>query len=64
MSARTEKGLRWLKWVALMVIFSAVFKVLFWIGTPQLPKKVAEALAILVGGLVLWGGLAFIIGLG
>jgi hypothetical protein len=62
MSPRTAKGWRWFKWVMMMLAIAAVVKGLFWVGNPKFPDKLAEAILLLIGGTVIWGGLAFLLG--
>lgn len=62
MSARVEKGKRWFKFVLLLVGISAGIKVLFALGHPNMGNKLALAFVQFVGGALIFGSLAFLLG--
>jgi len=62
MSARVEKGKRWFKFVLLMVGITAGIKALFALGHPNMGNKLAEAFVQFIGGAVIFGGPAFVLG--
>ncbi|MEW6513357.1 MAG: DUF3426 domain-containing protein [Pseudomonadota bacterium] len=63
MNSRLRKGLRWFMTTMLFVVWVPVFKALYAFAYPDPGGKLAEALMILVGYIVLFGVPAFLLGL-
>ena len=62
MSPKTQKGLRWLKFVLMLVGLTAAIKLFFAIGALDPGQKMLEAFAYLVVASVLFGVPAFLLG--
>jgi len=62
MSGKTEKGLRWMKYVMWLWLVFAGFKAFFGLFGADPGKSIAEALVLVIGGFVISGIPAFILG--
>jgi hypothetical protein len=61
MSSRVDKGKRWFKWVMIGMLAIHGFKILF-AFVDKNPVRIVDAIAELVVGIVIGGGLAFALG--
>jgi sulfatase modifying factor 1 len=62
MSSRVNKGKSWFKWVLYILGAASVVKLLFAFGHNDPGKKITESLFFFFGGLILFGGGAFVLG--
>lgn len=62
MSARTAKGWLWFKLVAILMLVTFGIKILFALGVNNSINKVALAFVGAVGGTIVFGGIAFLLG--
>ncbi|HEX2828754.1 MAG TPA: hypothetical protein VHP37_20540 [Burkholderiales bacterium] len=62
MSARVEKGKRWFKFVLMLLAVTAVVKIFFALGSPNSANKFAIALVQFIGGVIVLGLPAFLLG--
>jgi hypothetical protein len=62
-SARSETGWRWFKWAAMATLFATGIKTLFALGNTNSPMPIVDlALVGGVSGIVVFGGIAYLIG--
>lgn len=62
MDGRVQRGIRWFKSAMVLLLITVVIKVLFAFGSAHQGESIARAVLLLVGGTVVLGGGAYLIG--